>query len=574
MIKARTRYEQLTGQRAAFLNTAKECSRLTLPYLVRQDDSPNRGDHEHLKTPWQSVGAKSTVTLAAKLMMALMPPTTTFFKLQVNDSKIGAELPTEVRSELDLSFSKMERMIMDYINAQNHRVAIHQALKHLIVSGNSLLYMSKDGMKNYPFNRFVLNRDGEGNVTEIVTKETINKKALGMDLPEPKPNAVGDDGPKPYNSEDVEVYTYVRLEKKSGQWVWHQECMDKIIPGSRSTAPKHSSPWFPLRFNQVDGENYGRGRVEEFLGDLKSLEALSQALVEGAAQAAKVIFLVSPSSTTKPQALARAGNGAIIQGRPDDVGVVQVGKTADFKTAWDMAQQLGQRISDAFLVLNIRQSERTTAEEVRLTQMELEQQLGGLFSLLTVEFLVPYLNRVMTVLQRSRQLPSIPKDMVRPQVVAGVQALGRGQDRESLITFITTIAQTMGPDALVKHVDASEYIKRLAAAQGIDYLNLIKSPETMEQEMQQNMQQQMQLEMTKQAGSLASAPMMDPSKNPELNPALNERDNPQQAPPSPPPQGQGSAPSNSDSGAKGGGESNSKPKPKASGGSSGSSDKR
>ena len=45
-----------------------------------------------------------------------------------------------------------------------------------------------------------------------------------------------------------------------------------------------------------------------------------------------------------------------------------------------MANVLGQRISDAFMVLNIRQSERTTAEEVRLTQLELEQQLGGLFS--------------------------------------------------------------------------------------------------------------------------------------------------------------------------------------------------
>ena len=526
-MKARTRYDQLTSMRGAFLSTARECSLLTLPYLVRQDDEGNKGSHVELKTPWQSVGAKGVVTLAAKLMMALMPPTTSFFKLQVNDSKIGTELPPEVRSEIDLSFSKMERMIMDYVNAQNHRVAIHQALKHLIVSGNALLYMSKDGMKNYPFNRFVLNRDGNGNVTEIVTKETINKQALGMDLPEPKPNAVGDDGPKPANSDDVEVYTYARLEKKSGQWVWHQECMDKIIPGSRSTAPKNSSPWFPIRFNQVDGENYGRGRVEEFLGDLKSLEALSQALVEGSAQAAKVIFLVSPSSTTKPQALARAGNGAIIQGRPEDVGVVQVGKTADFKTAWDMATQLGQRISDAFLVLNVRNSERTTAEEVRLTQMELEQQLGGLFSLLTVEFLVPYLSRIMTVLQRSRQLPSIPKDMVKPQVVAGVNALGRGQDREALITFITTIAQTMGPEAMAKHVDQTEYIKRLAAAQGIDYLNLIKSPETQEQEMQQQMQQNQQLEMTKQAGQLASAPMMDPSKNPELN-GENQTDAPPQ----------------------------------------------
>ena len=30
-------------------------------------------------------------------------------------------------------------------------------------------------------------------------------------------------------------------------------------------------------FQFRDGEQYGRGRVEEFLGDLKSLEGLSQA---------------------------------------------------------------------------------------------------------------------------------------------------------------------------------------------------------------------------------------------------------------------------------------------------------
>ena len=171
-----------------------------------------------------------------------------------------------------------------------------------------------------------------------------------------------------------------------------------VLPDSRSTAPKNASPWLPLRFVSFDGEAYGRGRVEEFLGDLKSLEALSQALIEGSAAAAKVVFLVSPSSTTKPQTLAQAGNGAIIQGRPDDVQVVQVGKTADFKTAYEMANQLGQRISDAFMVLNIRQSERTTAEEVRLTQLELEQQLGGMFSLLTDEFLKPYLDRTLMVL--------------------------------------------------------------------------------------------------------------------------------------------------------------------------------
>ena len=513
-MNARERYSQLTSGRTQFLDTAVTCSELTLPYLIERDVSA-QPNHKKLITPWQSCGSKAVVTLAAKLMLALLPPQTTFFKLQVRDDKLGEEIPQEIRSELDLSFSKMERMVMDYIAASSDRVVVHQALKHLIVGGNALIFMGKDGLKNFPLNRFVVNRDGNGNVLEIVTKEIISRKVLGIELPDSDPllsmdNSIGS------NNDDVEVYTYVRLDEKSGRWIWHQEALDKILPNSRSTAPKKASPWLVLRFNTVDGEDYGRGRVEEFLGDLKSLEGLSQALVEGAASAAKVIFLVSPSSTTKPATIAKAGNGAIVQGRPEDVAVVQVGKTADFSTAAQMVQGLEKRIYDAFLVLNIRQSERTTAEEVRLTQLELEQQLGGLFSLLTVEFLVPYLNRTLLILQRSKEIPNIPKDLVRPQIVAGVNALGRGQDRESLTAFITTIAQTLGPEALMQFINPSEAIKRLAAAQGIDVLNLVKSEQQMQEELQQQQAAAAQQSLVDQAGQMASAPLADPTKNPQL----------------------------------------------------------
>ena len=82
--------------------------------------------------------------------------------------------------------------------------------------------------------------------------------------------------------------------------------------------------------------------------------------------------------------------------------------------------------------------------------------------------------------------------MVRPQIVAGVNALGRGQDQQSLVQFAQTLAQTMGPEIMAKFLDPGEYVKRLAAAQGIDVLNLVKTPETMAQERQQQQQQQMQ----------------------------------------------------------------------------------
>ena len=521
---AKSRYDALSSGRTQYLDTAVRCSELTLPYLIQRDEM--RTTHKSLTQPWQSVGAKAVVTLASKLMLALLPPQTTFFKLQIKDDKLGTELPAEIRSELDLSFAKLERMVMDSIAASSDRVVIHQAIKHLVVGGNALLFMGKEGIKHYPLNRYVIERDGNGNVIEIVTKELINKKLLPVDIVK-DPLMVVEESTN--QSGDVEVYTHCKLD--NNRWVWHQEVYDKKIPGTQGKAPRDASPWLVLRFNSVDGENYGRGRVEEFIGDLKSLEALSQAMTEGSAAAAKVVFLVSPSSTTKPQTLAKAGNGAIIQGRPDDVAVVQVGKTADFQTAMQQMQTLERRIAEAFLVLTVRQSERTTAEEVRLTQLELEQQLGGLFSLLTVEFLVPYLNRKLLVMQRSGELPRYPKDLVKPTIVAGINALGRGQDRESLTAFITTIAQTLGPQAMLQYLNPDEVVKRLAAAQGIDVLNLVKSMDQRQQEQQQSMEQQQQMEMTKQAAAMQSAPINDPSKNPALAQQLEQEQAPPQQPP-------------------------------------------
>ena len=103
MYKARLRYSELQGGRSQFLDVARECSRLTLPYLIKDDDSGET--HKRLPTPWQSVGAKSVVNLTSKLMLALLPPQTTFFKLQLRDDKLGTELPLEMKSEMELSLS-------------------------------------------------------------------------------------------------------------------------------------------------------------------------------------------------------------------------------------------------------------------------------------------------------------------------------------------------------------------------------------------------------------------------------------------------------------------------------------
>ena len=60
----------------------------------------------------------------------------------------------------------------------NDRVVVFEALKHLIVAGNALLFVDKSGLRVFPLSQFVIERDPMGNVLEIITKESIHYNAL------------------------------------------------------------------------------------------------------------------------------------------------------------------------------------------------------------------------------------------------------------------------------------------------------------------------------------------------------------------------------------------------------------
>ena len=69
---------------------------------------------------------------------------------------------------------------------------------------------------------------------------------------------------------------------------------------------------------------------------------------------------------------------------------------------------------------------------------------------------------------------------------------------------------------MVKFIDPSEAIKRLAAAQGIDVLNLVRTAEQLEQHKEQAVQEKTSQSLVEQAGQLAGTPLLDPSKNPDV----------------------------------------------------------
>jgi hypothetical protein len=485
------KYARLESARKTFLDRARECAELTIPSLLPKD---GHSSASRLPTPWQGIGARGVNNLASKLLLALLPPNAPFFRLSIDDFTLEKLTQQEgMRAKVEEGLNRIERSVMNEIETNAIRVGGFEALKQLLVSGNVLIYLPKEGgVRIFRLDRFVVKRDPMGNVLEMLVKESVSRSTLPPEIRNPLFEMDEDSkakGEKAGSDHDnVDMYTHVYRD--GNKWQVYQEIKGQKIPGTEGSYPLDKSPWIPIRFTKIDGEDYGRGYVEEYLGDLKSLEGLSQAIVEGSAAAAKVLFMVNPNGVTDMAQLASADNGAFVEGTQADVSTLQLQKFNDFRVALETMNTINERLSFAFLLNSAvqRSGERVTAEEIRYMANELESALGGIYSILSQEFQLPLVKRIMFQMERAKKLPTLPEGTVEPVIVTGMEALGRGNDLNRLDQFIAVVQQI--PDA-AGMINWNDYLTRRGTALGIDMKGLVKSDEQVQAEQQQAQQMAM-----------------------------------------------------------------------------------
>ena len=99
--KAEKRYRELELRRNPFLMRANECSQLTIPSLIPEQKDAGI----EYKTPFQSIGARGVNNLAAKLLLALLPPNMPFFRLRIDNLVLEEEQDEEFKTEIEEGLS-------------------------------------------------------------------------------------------------------------------------------------------------------------------------------------------------------------------------------------------------------------------------------------------------------------------------------------------------------------------------------------------------------------------------------------------------------------------------------------
>ena len=489
------RYQQEAARRDEVLVTARECAALTKPWILPPE---NHQATDRLPENYQSTGSRGLTNLEGRMLLALFPPGVPWFQSKLAPSiQYARDVPDKLKQDMaaalllrDLTIvarleqSKLERG--RYQHRAGFRSRKRMAIGQVLGTGDALEHLTDDyRLKLYGREQYVTRRDSSMDVAFHIIHEKIDVQRLTDD----QYAATGFPG-EVRSQEDPakrekDLYTLVEWNYASRTWVIRQEMNGETIIESEEPV----SPYFstPFELGQGDARHYGRGFIEQNLGDLRSHNELRERKLDFAEMCSRLLAGIDKSSDVREQDLEKptgsvVRNFRIVNGQIQDVAFLKVDKVNDFQVVHLTDEAIRGDLGKAMLMESevTPRGDRVTAYQTQRVAMELEGALGGVYSSISDNQQVPLLHRLDYQMERDNLLPKLPDDSVEVEVTTGIAALSRELDSARLTTLIGGIAQ-LGDAALAK-INIGVLVDTLARYASFYEPGLVKSDEQVARE--------------------------------------------------------------------------------------------
>jgi hypothetical protein len=479
------------GLRQSLLTRVERYASLTIPKVLL----PLGVNHEatDITHDYQSIGAQATNHVVNKLMLALFAPSRPFVKLVVgNKTKAQLAKLQLTETQLDSILANGERQAVRELDVRAQRPKLYQTIRHLVVAGNVVLDLHKDGMRAIGLRNFVVKRNIKGEVLHLLIRERVRFDELDTSIIALMR--------KRYSDETVvEHYKWVRRES-NGSYSMTQWLGSNLLPKEYNGRwPEEKLPFRVLTWDLADEADYGTGLVEEYAGDFEALSALAESIVNGSVLGTEFRWMVNPTGQTSVEDLQNSENGDVLPGLPQDVSPTQGGNPNAITVAQSVMEGYERRISRGFLMGSavIRDAERVTQEEVRLTANELETAYGGVYSTLAAGLQLP----VALWLFDRVGLPISGSDL-RVTVVTGLDALSRNGDLENFQRAMGIMASmTNLPPDLMGRMKVGDVASFVGQGCGVDMARFLMTDAEYSQAQAQQAAARSAEQITTEAGS-------------------------------------------------------------------------
>tara|TARA_R100000458_G_scaffold59948_1_gene73127 strand:+ start:1710 stop:3287 length:1578 start_codon:yes stop_codon:yes gene_type:complete len=490
------RFRAMDTKREAKLQRARYAASLTIPSLLPPKGST---EQDQIDQTFSSVSSRGVTSMASRILAAMLPLNDApFFSFS---NRMGTEMSVEVWNYLDALSYQVHRKL----SSKNLREVIFQALQHLIVVGDVLVVMEDDySFRLIRLDHYVAKRDVNGECLEVIFLEFVPST-------EDIDHTYFTQGTGPQDRAGYDT-VYNRVVKEDNVWKVTKEKNDEVF----ETGEYKICPFTPLRWSEIAGENYGRSHCEDMIGDIATLESYTEALIEGMAAGSAFFLCVDPAGITEIDDINGYPNGSWVPARQQDLFVMSPSQTMNpqIQAAATAVETLRKEVGNGFLLNSsaIPSGDRVTATAVRMVGQELEQVLGGAFSAISRNLLVPIVERTIFLMLSEGLVDDrleqqfTEEGLLTVEIVTGLQSLSRDSDLQKLMQMGEMVRNL--PEQAMAMFRWEEYGRALITALGFDSSNWVKSEEeVMEQQrklQEEQQQQQIQQGMLQQAQGVAA----------------------------------------------------------------------
>lgn len=461
------------------ISRCEQYAHWTLPYLMADTAQISSSGRVIVERDFQEMGALLTNHLATKLVRLLFPTQFPFFEASASkEFKDHAARKGLGEEELRAAFARLEVNANKRLFVNSGYASLILALKFLIVTGQVLLHRdSKAGkVTAWGLQNFATRRDGTGELLDCVLREFTTVEALPESLQEALRVAARHKYSRPEQS--VEKYTRIHRNVRNGVVGYEvSQEVDMISVGEASWYPTNLCPWMCPTWNLIPGEHYARGMVEDYAGGFAKLSSLSEAGALYGVEIMRVVHLVGAGGGGDVDDLAAAESGEWVRGDPNTVEAHEAGDADKLEVVEKLIERVLARLARAFMYQGgTRDAERVTAYELQRDAQEAEYALGGVYSTLSGGIQVPMAHVLMTEVSETALAGIISGDL-RPDVTAGIPALGRSSDVQNILLASQEATAALALAQVDKRIDSKRIVDVVLAGRSIDPVTIMYTPE-------------------------------------------------------------------------------------------------
>lgn len=469
------KYETMKSDRSVWETHWQEC----FDYIV-----PRKNDITTTRTPgdkrntdlFDTTAIMSNQLLSGALHGMLTNPATRFFELVMGDPNLDGD------EQIKAWMQEVGERMFILLNNTNFQTEIHEVYIDLGSIGTSCLYIGehKDKIVHFGARSMKEIYIEENNLGLIDTVYRCFKwkprqvvQEFGLDK---LPLWVKDQYEKGCE-DDWEIIHCVHPTKDE-----EPNERSKIFPFESKYILKDKNlflheggfrelPYAVPRWTKTTGEKYGRGPGMEMLPDIKMVNEMMKATIQGAQKTVNPPMMVTDDGVIGRVRLVPGGLTVVRPGEPPLRPLI-VDARVDF--GYQAVEDVRKRIRAGFFVdqLQLNQGPQMTATEVMQRTEEKLRLMGPVLGRQHFEFLQPVIERVFGIMARRGLIPPAPRqiqgrkfDVRYSSLVARAQRMSEGQNLARAISVAAPILQIDGTAADI--INADEGLRHVFDVYGV-----------------------------------------------------------------------------------------------------------